>query len=345
MDQKRILVFTESYLPAVGGLENNTLLLCKTLSNLGHFITLITPQKNALKNQEFLVMESNSKVQYLKYVKTHDLVIVNGGIAFKIIIPCILFNKPYLVIYQMASLFHHIHANSFKIKLSNQVRKWLAKKATLNIGVSEYSYQELKHYFGERKAGLLINPANPIFENLGPKSIEENNFKCLFAGRLIAGKGIRLLIEAVEKLRVQNHPIQLHIIGEGPEEEYIKSKLSSGYIFLYPPAQPVDLKNLYHASHLTIIPSTTHIEGSPLVMAESISMGTPVLVSSQPAMVASIKDQRLVFKTGKVMDLCQKIKELLEDSVYEELLQQTLTLAQDYSYKNYIAQLQKIIRV
>jgi hypothetical protein len=46
-----------------------------------------------------------------------------------------------------------------------------------------------------------------------------------------------------------------------------------------------------------------------------------------------------------VIDLCQKIKELLEDSVYEELLQQTLTLAQDYSYKNYIAQLQIIIRV
>jgi glycosyltransferase involved in cell wall biosynthesis len=345
MDKKRILVFTENYLPSVGGLENNTLLLCKTLVNLGHFVTLITPQKNALDNPEFNVIECKNQKQYYLKVKAHDLVIVNGGIAFKIIIPCLLANKSYLVIYQMASLFKQIHSNSFKIKLTNIIRKSLAKKAILNIGVSKFSYQELKHYFGEKKTGLLINPANPIFENLGQKEKGKNNFNCLFAGRLIEGKGIRLLIAAVEKLRAQNYPVLLHIIGEGSEEEYIKGKLGTGCIFLHPPTTPNELKIWYHNSNLTIIPSTSHIEGSPLVMAESIIMGTPVLVSSQPAMVSSINNPKLIFKTGDGIDLYKKIIGLLEEDVYEEVLEQTLTLAQDYTYKNYINSLQKLTSV
>jgi glycosyltransferase involved in cell wall biosynthesis len=345
MDKKRILVFTENYLPSVGGLENNTVLLCKTLIKLGHLVTLITPQKRALQSAEYLVVESKEYIQYFRHVKEHDLVIVNGGIAFKIIIPCLVLIKPYLVIYQMASLFKHIHNNNLKIKLTNQLRKYLAKKARLNIAVSNYSYLELLKYFGKNRSALLTNPANPIFNTQSLKELNKTNFNCLFAGRLIQGKGIRLLIDAIEELRSQNLLFNLYIIGEGPEEGYIKNKLHLGYIFLYPPTNPEGLKEMYKLADLTVIPSTSHIEGSPLVMAESISMGTPVLVSSQPAMATSLNNVRLVFETGDLKNLIHKLRELSDKKVYNEVVKQTFILAKDYNFNNYLTQLQKIIRV
>jgi glycosyltransferase involved in cell wall biosynthesis len=345
MDQKRILVFTENYLPSVGGLENNTLLLCKTLTKLGHVVTLITPQKQALKSSEFAVVESKKSAHYFQYVKANDLVIVNGGIAFKIVIPCLIIKKTYYIIYQMASLFKQIHSDSLKVKLTNWIRKCLARKAKLNIAVSKYSYQELQHYFGKNKSQLLINPSNPIFENRISNELNKVNFNCLFAGRLIEGKGIRLLIEAIEILRAENLPFNLHVIGEGPEEFYIKSKLHLGYIYIYPPTNPEGLRERYKIADLTVIPSTTHLEGSPLVMAESISMGIPVLVSSQPAMIASINHQKLIFKSNDVVDLSNKLKELIDNKVYKEVIKQTLNLARDYSYENYVIQLEKIIGV
>jgi len=345
MDKKRILVFTENYLPSVGGLENNTVLLCSTLTKLGYLVTLLTPQKQALESLEYAVIESKNYNQYFHYIKANDLVIVNGGIAFKVIIPSLILNRPYLVIYQMASLFKQIHFNSLKIKLTNWIRKWLAKKARLNIAVSHYSYQELKHNFGEKKSQILINPANPIFNNNEPKEQNKLNFDCLFAGRLIEGKGIRLLIKAIEILRLEKLPFNLHIIGEGPEEEYIKKKLHLGFIFLHAPTDPKELSIWYQSSDLTIIPSTSHIEGSPLVMAESLTMGTPVLVSSQPAMAASVNHESLIFKNCDLEDLTYKLNALLEKKVYDEVVKQTLILAQNYTYDNYLIQLQKIIRV
>jgi len=167
----------------------------------------------------------------------------------------------------------------------------------------------------------------------------------LFAGRLIEGKGIRLLIKAIEILRLEKLSFNLHIIGEGPEEEYIKKRLSGGFIYLYPPTNPERLRELYKSSDLTIIPSTSHIEGSPLVMAESISMGTPVLVSSQPAMAASLNHESLVFENGNLDDLTYKLSALLDKKVYGAVVKQTLILVKNYTYDNYILQLQKIIGV
>lgn len=345
MDKKRILVYTESYLPSIGGLENNTLLLCQTLQGFGHQVTLLTPQKNAIKNINFNVVENRKFEVYIKAIKNKDIILVNGGVSFKIIIPCLLLKKPYIVIYQMASLFNNTHINNFKTKISNQIRKLLATRAKLNVGVSRYSYRELKRIFGEDKSALLTNPADPMFQNQLPNTKNTNNFECLFAGRLIEGKGIKLLVTAIKTLRMEGLNFNLHIVGDGPEKEWIKNKLDLGYIFLYPPAKPEELKDWYNKVRLTIIPSTTHIEGSPLVMAESLSSNTPVLASNQPAMVDSLKQENMTFISGDLNDLILKLRVLLNPIEYEQVFNHTKNLAKEYHYDNYIYHLQKIINV
>lgn len=347
MGKKRILVYTESYLPSIGGLENNTLLLCESLVLLNCIPTLITPQKNAVHHHQFTVIESSSLYQFYKEIKKNDFVIINGGVSFKIVFPTIFAFKKYSIIYQMATLYNDIRSKNLKTRLLNTARRSLAHIANKNIAVSNYSFLELEKTFGLKKSGLLINPADPSFSfsSINEPSITQSPFKCLFSGRLIEGKGIKLLIDAIHQINEKKELVQLYIIGDGPEKEYVLKESLNSYINYYGPVGNLKMKDWYQKVNLTIIPSSSHIEGSPLVMAESLIMGTPVLVSSQPAMIESIKHEGLIFKTGDVNDLAKKIMLLVNEKNYEQAKKYCKKISINFSYANYINKLSSVLDV
>ncbi|HTN20036.1 MAG TPA: glycosyltransferase family 4 protein [Pelobium sp.] len=343
---KKILIYTENYLPSIGGLENNTELLCESLVLLGFATTLITPQKDALKHKKFRVIESSSLTEFLSEIKKHDLLIVNGGVSFKIIIPALIAQKPYIIIYQMATLFRDIRSKGLRTSLLNNARKVLASFAKKNIGVSEYSFLELQQIFGKDKSDILINPADPKFLKGATNQNTANlPFQCLFAGRLIEGKGIKLLITAIRKMNKNKKSIHLHVIGDGPEKQYVTDHSNAGYIFYHPPVSKEELKHWLNSVHLTVIPSTHHIEGSPLIMAESLVMGVPVLVSSQPALVESIKHKALIFESGNLDDLVAKLNTLTSPDIYQIVQKHIEAEVYKYNYSNYFKQLKYLIDV
>ena len=343
MGQKNILVYTESFLPSVGGLENNTLLLCDTLFALGHQVTLLTPQTKASQQIHFKVIETKAFLAFFKAVISHDLVLVNGGVSFKIIIPCLLCFKSYLIIYQMASLWKNVHHGRISIKFGNYFRYMLAKMAKLNIGVSHYSYNELIKAFNTKKSALLINPADPIFRSQKQIKITSlHPFVCLMAGRIITGKGVHLSIQAVSELNEEGYLIHLHLIGDGPEKAVIATKPHPN-IFLHDAMAKEALASWIKKAHLIVIPSTTHVEGSPLIMAESLILGTPVLVSSQPAMDHSVQHASLIFESGNISSLKTQIVQLMDEVHYQEILNHCYQIADDFSYHRYVERLQHII--
>ena len=243
----------------------------------------------------------------------------------------------------MASLWKNVHHGRISIKFGNYFRHILAKMAQLNIGVSHYSYGELKKTFGIQKSALLVNPADPIFK---PQiSISNPAFKpfvCLMAGRLIEGKGVLLLLQAILELNEAGYSIELHFIGDGPAKSIIASKPHPS-IHLHHAMSKLELAEWIKNAHLTIIPSTTHIEGSPLIMAESLILGTPVLVSSQPAMADSIRHDSLMFESGNVSSLKNQITRLMDEAHYQEILNHCNQIANDFSYHRYVERLQLII--
>lgn len=346
MGKKRILVYAENYLPSIGGLENNTDLLCSSLSKLGYNTTLLTPQIDAKSTSSFLVIESRSVKLFYQQVKQHDFILVNGGVSFKMIIPCLMAFKPYVIIYQMATLYKDTRNNSLKTKILNILRKYLAFFAKVNVGVSIYSFEALKDIFGTRKARLLINPADPIFI---PKNQHLNKnrdvFQCMIAGRLIEGKGIKLLIESVKHINQKQIRLHLHVIGDGPEKEYVEENTLSGFIFYHAPVSKEEMRTWLSKIHLTIIPSTSHIEGSPLLLAESLAMHVPVLVSSQPAMMASVQNEHLIFRSGDLANLKSQLIYLLNNKHYQAAQKHCKVLSENYNYPNYLNHLKLILDV
>ena len=71
------------------------------------------------------------------------------------------------------------------------------------------------------------------------------------------------------------------------------------------------LEELYSNAYIYCLPSD--IEGMPLSLLEAMSYGNCCLVSSIPECVEVVEDKAVVFKKSNVIDLREKLQELLED--------------------------------
>ncbi len=99
----------------------------------------------------------------------------------------------------------------------------------------------------------------------------------LLVGRLVVGKGIKLMVEVAKKLK----EVDFVFIGEGLLSQWLErqeSKVSN--IHYLGKTDNYDLPRYYSAADLVCIPSLSK-EGSPRVVLEAISCGVPVVASSK----------------------------------------------------------------
>lgn len=104
----------------------------------------------------------------------------------------------------------------------------------------------------------------------------------LFFGRLIEEKGVDVLLDAA-KLAPS---VQLKIVGDGPDEEALKSqasKLGLRNVEFVGPRWGVDLDDLLSKARFVVVPSVWH-ENYPYVINQSFAFGKPVVASDRGGM-------------------------------------------------------------
>ncbi len=119
----------------------------------------------------------------------------------------------------------------------------------------------------------------------------------LFVGRLISYKGLRYLIEAMEKIEAN-----LLIIGKGPLKAKLKKlaeKLGVENKIIW--TGEVDRRDLiahYHTCHLLVLPSISNNEALGIVQLEAFASGKPVVSTNLPTGVPFVN---LHEKTGLIV--------------------------------------------
>lgn len=152
------------------------------------------------------------------------------------------------------------------------------KKLTF-ICLTEFNKKKLLRLKGLKPEQIFVKPnAVSAPEALVPELDRQDRF--LFAARLEDMKGIRVLLEAWRLLGA-NGP-ELLICGSGPLDEWSRefaadNKMTNVRFLGRLPNDQV--RRLMATSRALILP-TQWYEGFPLSIAESYSMGTPVLVSN-----------------------------------------------------------------
>lgn len=145
--------------------------------------------------------------------------------------------------------------------------------------------------------------------SVSPGSNPKSRAHFIYLSRIERSKGIYLLLEAFRNLP----DTPLLIVGTGPDDEavqaYVDKHCMENVHFLGFTPHDEALSLLYHAKAL-IFPTQLY-EGFPVVLAESFSLGTPVIGSNIGNTASIVEDGQtgLLFKHDDAEDLVLKIKQ------------------------------------
>ena len=192
---------------------------------------------------------------------------------------------------------------AFTVYLHKKLKTW--QKVSKFIVFSDF----MKDIFVQSNFGIPANKfaikQNSITDPPpGLRMVRDNYF--VFVGRLVAEKGVNVLLDAFA-----NSNFQLHIYGYGPLEQKVIDFAAQHQNITYKGAlSHDDLFDELRKCSALIFPSIW-FEGMPLTVIEAFSTGTPVIASNLGAMSTMIQDHYngLHFEVGNPTDLAQKLAE------------------------------------
>jgi len=114
------------------------------------------------------------------------------------------------------------------------------------------------------------------------KTSKSKKFKILYVGRLHPQKGLKYLIKALGNIKSKLKDVEVHIVGMGDQEGYLKDLVRKEGVAKYIKfrGKILDKKLIkeYKSSYLFVLPSL--YEGQPLTLLEAWAAKLPVLVTN-----------------------------------------------------------------
>ncbi|WP_218395982.1 glycosyltransferase [Alteromonas lipotrueae] len=166
--------------------------------------------------------------------------------------------------------------------LHKRQMKWAFKKATFVTGKSQALVTAIHSHTSRVNAEVVYNGVD--FESFTLRSspvFTSAEIKLVFIGSVIKTKGIFELIDAIALLKKQNCTINLNLLGAGAQMKDLEERISqlgvADSVNLVGPIPHDSLMSFIHDSDALILPS--YREGVPNVVMESLSTGTPVIVT------------------------------------------------------------------
>lgn len=336
----KIALFTDSFLPGIGGTENVVLRLAKELSK-EHSVMVFAPDYHrpyeenlqlpfkvfraksiAFTKNECWALPSLTKniVKVLDEFKpdilhTHTIGMMAGfansyGKKNNIPVVCTVHTN------FRACYKNVLKINLFvKILLAHVIKR--ANKADRVCSVSYKMIEELKSYGLKGKQVTIVR--NGFEKPIEKEIIKEQNekFTLLFVGMLADYKNIAFSLKCLKELKKMRSDFVFYIVGRGPQEKKFKKLvkkfgLGEEVIFTGAITDKEQLKKIYGKSDLFLF--TSLIDNDALVLMEAAQRDTPSLVIENTGSSERFTND----KTGFIVEndkkaVAKKIDELMED--------------------------------
>ena len=224
-----ILLFSQSFSPNIGGVENHLNGLIPELQKAGHQISVITINNKNYKNFEIINEVKVYRINYpsvkffgllkiwqeifkkIKLIKEADVIHIHDVfiyfLPFKILFP----HKKIITVF-------HGWENKFPIPIKNILYKKLAQKLSANtISIGDYVN---KHYQLKKENNYVSYGAvkTPI-EEISLNSKDKNSF--LFLGRLERDTGLETFLKTLSIIK-DKYEINVTFCGDGPLKDECK---------------------------------------------------------------------------------------------------------------------------
>jgi len=188
-------------------------------------------------------------------------------------------------------------------------RKQINPKRVFYCPQSSLRSEELKFYSIPKKRGEL---------------------RLLFVGSFTGRKNEKLLCQAVDEL-ARNYNIQLTLIGEGPLRKQLAERYASSAFSFLGWKEHDELSRYYRDHHFLILPSKYDPWG--MVVNESMSCGTPCIVSDCVGAKELVKDSGLIVHNLTLDTLKKYILRayFMNESEYVELRKKAFEYSKQYT--------------
>jgi len=182
-------------------------------------------------------------------------------------------------IYGNRKVYYFFHSSNLEMYLTNSVfwAKYIFGEATKLVCVSKEIEEKLKNKYQFTNTKTIYNPI--VFpEKVAeiPAAIPEKYI--LFFGRLEEKiKNFSLLLNAFSKSKVYENGTKLLIIGDGSDKNYILTKIAALQLKNHVQVLPFQKNIMPYIQHARCTILTSHFEGFPMAIIESLAVGTPVI--------------------------------------------------------------------
>jgi glycosyltransferase involved in cell wall biosynthesis len=210
----------------------------------------------------------------------------------------------------MVKIANKIIVSSFDYIQNSRLKKYLQKYpdkfVEIPLGVDTHKF------YPQEKDLTLIKKYN----------LGSEDRIILFVGGLDKAhyfKGVDKLLQAVAVLRLKIPDLRLLIIGEGDlrsSYEKLAQDLGIGANVIFAGrVSDEDLSEHYNLADFVVLPSIDKSESLGLVLLEAMACAKPIIVSNLPGPRTLVQKNinGLLVEPGKIKDLAEKIKFLLEN--------------------------------
>lgn len=143
--------------------------------------------------------------------------------------------------------------------------------------------------------------------------------RILYAGNLVPGKGVDVLLRAAAELRRRSGPFRVKVLGEGPERAALRALAAELGIatdvdwapFVAQDRMPAE----YGAATITVLPSRGRAEGLGLTLVEALLAGSAVVGTPAGGIPEVVEDgvTGLLARDGDAVHLAEQLDRLLRD--------------------------------
>lgn len=160
------------------------------------------------------------------------------------------------------------------------------------VAVSEEIRSELlTRGFAEDRVRVVPNGISR--RAITPRTVRQPSapLRLLYLGRLVEGKDVHLLIEAVRRLTAEGHPLELIIAGDGPRRVELEQQAATGGLvpgIVRFPGFVGEPENLLAEADIFILPSQH--EGLPISILEAMAVGLPIIASRVGGVPSVVRD-------------------------------------------------------
>ncbi len=298
----KILIYTPSFYPRIGGLETVNYLIAQGLSQ--HFdTTVITPvlDEDNEHDYSFRILRTTSTLTLIKEYLKCD-VFVHSVLSLKGVLPVLLFLKKWFVIHHTCYFRVWDQSDTVESRMKRFFSHWAN-----NICVSDAVGKSL----GLADYAVIHNSYDSsLFKNYE----RENRNGFVFVGRLVTEKGVDFLINAYLKYLSRSGKKQkLHIIGDGPMmndcQKIVSDARQEDNIIFKGQLKGKALVDELNKYQCLVVPSV-YKEAFGIVALEGLATGCHVIGSDDDGISEAIGKCGLSFKKGNVDSLAEKMLEM-----------------------------------